>query len=125
MAWLFAAPQGGGATRNEMFKRQGIRYKMPALGNMRYLVDYLAEIGEAKLAGSELTPNGWVDIVAWQEATGLKLEPRDAKALKMLSEAYVLQHVRSKDKNCMEPGRRVAAPDVDEKIRKMVRLLRP
>jgi len=108
-----------------MLRRQGVKYKMPALGNMRYLIDYLAELGEAKLAGSDLAPNTWVDIVAWQDATGLRLEPRDAKALKMLSEAYVLQHMRSTDKNCPEPGGKVAAPDVDEKLRKMVRILRP
>ena len=76
---------------------------MPDIGDAGYLLDYLAEIGEARLIGESIVKIDWQEIYAWAQLTSTHLTPGETLALRRLSGAYVDQFYKSKDRGCFSP----------------------
>lgn len=55
-----------------------------------------------------LCPIGWRDIVAWQEVTGVELEPWLARLVRQLSAAYLAEYTAAEKPDRPAPY----APDV-------------
>lgn len=105
-AWLTTAPQN----KDEKDKREPVSRleQMKAKGETPlwppnpapYLTDWLMEIGPAVPGMAGLVGLGWRDLAAWQEITGIELEPWEARLLKGLSEIWASEqyHARSHDR---------------------------
>jgi len=98
-AWLNATPEraksdtsdGPRLSRLEaMRKAYGENYApdMPPL-DTDYLIGYLFEIGPTMAAGMGSGPITHEEILAWQELTGIELQPWEARFLRRLSLEYV------------------------------------
>lgn len=64
-----------------------------------HLVDWLFEIGPA--TGEH--PIGFADLVAWQDITGVELDPWEARTLRRLSAEYLAQRHASRDPGAPPP----------------------
>lgn len=65
-----------------------------------HITDWLLEIGPTGPDGSGL---GWRDLTAWQDITGIVLEPWEARLIKRLSGEYASMRVRGERHDCAAP----------------------
>jgi hypothetical protein len=115
MAWLHATPKPPEGTkraentksaiklsRHDQMKKAGITPKMPP-NPMPHMIERLVEIGLTESNGMGAVPIGWATIDAWQRCTGIELDPWEAKLLRRLSAAYVVESRRAEDETCSPP----------------------
>ena len=97
-AWLDSTPEKGREPR-------GKRYvgALPPMGPMPELIEYLFAAGPVEHSGMGFSPLSWVELLAWQDATGVSLDPFEAQAVRDLSLAYVDQYERGKAATCPPP----------------------
>lgn len=100
--------------------------QLPEPGALEYLLNYLSEVGEAKVNGEHLCVIGWEDFSTWSAMTGIQLSPGETLALRRLSAAYVDQQWRSKDASCPSPtlDEERSRASVEKKIGSLFALLR-
>ncbi|WP_165913229.1 hypothetical protein [Novosphingobium sp. ST904] len=65
-----------------------------------YLTDWLIEIGPAAPGGD---PLGWRDLAAWQDITGIELEPWEGRLIRRLSTDFVSQRHKAEKADCPPP----------------------
>lgn len=70
---------------------------------LRYLTDWLFEIGPSVPVGMGEAPVGWTDMAAWQRLTGVELAPWEAKAIRAMSTAFIAQRNESRKPTCPAP----------------------
>lgn len=102
MAWLNAVPKppkgskrAEGAveqtlSRRDQLKRDGIEPKMPP-NPMPHLVARLVEIGLVSGGGMGPAPLSWEALDAWQRMTRVALAPWEARLLRSLSAAHIVE----------------------------------
>ena len=100
-------------------------YHLPEV-ELRYLLDVLSEIGEAKVGEKSLMPIEWIDIKSWADLTGSNLTPREYSVLKMLSHVYVRQYNESLEVNCPSPhlARLPDSATVEQKLKSLFAMFR-
>lgn len=82
--------------REEMLARK-VEVEMPPLDCGHHLLGYLYEFGPAMAGGMGAAPVTFAEMAAWQLATGVDLEPWEARLLRRLSSDYVAEsHQASK-----------------------------
>lgn len=137
MAWLYATPRSSdpkrpnSESRYQKFRRiadsgrDAPHLEMPEIEGGAYLIEYLAEIGEAKHGSTGIVPIEWIDIKAWQDVTGMVLNMWEAKTIKYLSAVYVNQYIEAGDPNCPPPwmSRAPDANQINAKLDTMMNLL--
>lgn len=98
MGWLAASPEtkqdkAKRQTRRERFTKRGLSMNPEDWGvDLRisgYLLEAVNELGWASSSGMGPIPLPWGEIHAYAAATGQKLAPWEARALRMISEAYI------------------------------------
>lgn len=65
---------------------------MPAIEFGQYLLDYAFEIGPSKSTGNGPMVIDWVDISAWCQLTGVKLDLWELLVVREISKAFVAQY---------------------------------
>jgi len=99
--------------------------ELPEVGALKYLVGYLAEVGEAQQTGEGIIATGWQDLKAWMELTGIRLTPFEALTLRRLSICYVSQFYRSEGVDCAPPVKQESYIEtVDRKLMQMFKTLK-
>lgn len=68
-----------------------------------FLVEYLMEIGPIVPAGMGAGSVSWRDIAAWQDCTGILLEPWQAKLIRQLSSDYLNMSREAEKPECPAP----------------------
>lgn len=115
MAWLAATPkppegtkrasrQAETVSRLETLRRKKIEPQLPPISDP-YIVNRLVEIGLTGSTGMGAVPLSWGEIVAWQQATGLHLDPWEARIIRALSAAYIAEMRRAEAETCPPPWR--------------------
>jgi hypothetical protein len=57
-----------------------------------YLLGHFLEVGPAQAGGMGLAPVGYTELAAWQQLSGVPLQPWEARLLRHLSREYVAEH---------------------------------
>jgi len=65
-----------------------------------YLTDWLFDIGPSGPGGDTL---GWLDIAAWQEISGVDLEPWEGRLIRRLSGEYGSMKYKAEKADCPAP----------------------
>jgi hypothetical protein len=68
-----------------------------------YLIAYLFEFGPASGNGMGIVPVSGMELAAWQQNTGVELQPWEARALLRLSREYVAQVQLAEKDGCVAP----------------------
>lgn len=121
MAWLNAAPRPDNhrsgdpepPTRIAEMAAADMAPPIPP-NSLKYLTDWLFEIGPCVAAGMGAGAIGWRDLAAWQDLTGIELMPWEARLLRTLSRAFVDQSWRSEKPDCPAPW---LPPELDAESR--------
>ena len=92
-AWLAATPEGADKSRSEALNGE---HEMPPIECFDWLINILFEIG----AGLS-----YRDIKDFMEVTGVILSQEECSMLKGLSDQYMSQYSKSRDKKCPAPYR--------------------
>ena len=96
LAWLHARPKSisgkpGDTPRLQTLQARGVDPDLPDPGPAGYLAGYLWEIGPTVSGGMGPAPIGWRDMQAWQDVTGMQLQPWEARLLRQCSQVYIAQ----------------------------------
>ena len=94
MAWLMATPEKQKQSRYKQLVGEDEHHpslELPPVDFGAYLVEYLQELGFCSYQGMGATPISFLEIQAWQQATGLVLSPWEVLAIHTLSSDYVGQ----------------------------------
>jgi len=117
LAWLHATPKPDARSKRgrtepdaprpsriEKYKARKIEPRMPP-NPAPHLTDRLIEIGITEAAGMGAGPISWLTIDAWKRATGVPIEPWEARLLRRLSSAYLAESRRAEAEACPPPWR--------------------
>jgi hypothetical protein len=103
-------------SRAEAWKRKGIEPRMPPI-DAEYLIGYLWEAGPTMPGAAGAVPLTQSELRAWQENTGVDLQPWEVRILRRLSCDLVAEMRRAEDPVATPPyGELVRAPDLEDKI---------
>lgn len=109
VGWLHAAPEKSNphdktepVSRIEAMQRRGETPLLPP-NPAPYLTDWLMEIGPVTYSAMGSSPIGWPDLAAWQDLTGIELEPWEARLLRRLSGCYAAETQAAKKRDRAAP----------------------
>ena len=116
MAWLAATPKPPEGTKRASAKDQDKRSRLERMkadkieptmppNPMPHLISRLIEIGITEAGGMGPVPLSWREIVAWQEATRVRLAAWEARLMRQLSLTYISESRRAEDETCPAPYR--------------------
>ena len=103
-------------TRLQTLRDQGMQPDLPNAGLAAYLVDYLFEAGPVVSNAMGTQPLGWPELAAWQQGTGIELQPWEARALKILSTAYLASAQAAQAYDCPPPWSTKPVPEARDRI---------
>lgn len=115
MAWLHATPKPPEGTKQpanqpprlsriDALKRDKIEPRMPP-NPAPHIITRFIEMGISEANGMGASPLSWREIMAWQEATCIRLPPWEARLMRRLSSEYLAQYHRSESETCPPPWR--------------------
>jgi len=101
--------------------------ELPPLDAAAHLIGYLFEVGPMQAQGMGLGPISHSEIRAWQETSGIDLQPWEARFLRKLSGEYVAEvhEAEKQDRPAPWAGaaeQKLVASDLKETIRRMTKL---
>lgn len=76
--------------------------EMPPL-NAPHLLGYLFEIGPVMAAGMGSGPITHEELQAWQQGTGIELQPWEVRTLRRLSQEYLTESHKAEKSDCPAP----------------------
>lgn len=103
---------------------------VPDVDNGGYLLKCFMEVGPAMRGDSGAMPVSFQEINAWSQATSTPLTPWEANTIRKLSDDYVVQLIKSRDRYCPAPYYRDDRPvqtqrqEVEEKFRSLAKRYR-
>lgn len=124
VAWLNTTPERAKHDKSEAprltrletmrreFKDDDYHPEMPPLDGAAFLLSYLFELGPTQAAGMGAAPISHQEIAAWQELTGIVLQPWQARFLRRLSGEYVAESHKAEKRECPAPWRAADAKPV-------------
>ena len=75
--------------------RNGITPRLPPVGHGAHLLRYLNEVGPVMGTGMGAVPLTYAELRAWQDRTGLELQPWEVLTLRRLSKDYAAESARA------------------------------
>ena len=82
---------------------EGIIPMMPPLPEGLPYIDWLMDAGPIESAAAGSSAIGWRTLQAWQEGTGIALEPWEARLLRRLSGDWLREAERARKPDCPAP----------------------
>lgn len=130
-AWLQAARvvttktgQAKKPSRLAELIQQGIDPDRPPI-DAHYLVDYLFDAGPVLAGGMAITALDHVALLAWQQNTGIHLNPWQVRTLRHLSGEYAAMLTDANEPDCPSPWQpEIEEPDRSEVGKKVQTALR-
>lgn len=110
MAWLHAVPKAPEkkqvkpkeGSRLATLKEQGREPRLPEAA-LKYLVDYLLEVGPTEQGGFGPKPLSHVELMAWQINMHRRLQPYEVDFLRRLSVTWCVESQRAQDPVALPP----------------------
>lgn len=102
-------------------KAEGIEPELPALEVGSHLITHLFEVGPVSVGMGSASPISWVDLAAWQEQTGVELQPWEARLVRRLSREYASETQRAQDPAAASPLAILATEKVRETVARHTR----
>lgn len=68
-----------------------------------WILEQLMEIGLFEVSGMDRVPLSWREINEWQRATGVPLQPWQARLMRRLSADYLAELRRAENLHCPPP----------------------
>jgi hypothetical protein len=90
-------------TRAEKIQKNGGKPLMPDVGDAEYVITYWQDLGMVEMGGMSAVPLSAKEIVSWQQCTGVQLEAWEFRAIKQMSQAYLVQSKESEKPECQPP----------------------
>lgn len=82
-----------------------------------HMIDYFTEVGPLVYGGMSAAPLPETEIAAWQSNTGIELSNWEARTLRSMSKAYLLEMQAAKDPARRPPfGQLQRNPNVDTQL---------
>lgn len=80
-----------------------------------HITDWLLEIGPLSREGGQI---GWPDLTAWQQISGIELEPWEGRLIRRLSGEYATMRIRAEKSDCVAPyaGEEKDMPSVRDRV---------
>jgi len=104
MRWIWKPEWAGDVSVSTVeVLREQYMPEMPPLEQGGYLVSYLLEIGPTMASGMGAGPISYEAILAWQELTGIALQPWEMRFLRRLSGEYLSESRRAEKRGCVPP----------------------
>lgn len=117
MAWFNATPRPDPRSRRgqrdsdaptlsraEQRKRDGLALPMPP-NPAPHIIDRLVEMGLTEAAGMGVAPISWATLHSWQQVTGIRLPAWEARMMRKLSTAYLVESRKAEAETCPPPWR--------------------
>ena len=76
---------------------------MPDVGDAQYVITYWQDLGIVEMGGMSAVPLSAKEIFSWQQCTGVELEAWEFRAIKQMSQAYLVQSKESESIECEPP----------------------
>jgi hypothetical protein len=136
MAWLHATPKPDARSRRgrddpahprlsriDDLKRKKILPSMPP-NPAPHITDWLIEMGLTEAAGMGTAAISSRELAAWQDNTGIRLEPWVGRLIRQLSKTYIAEGRLAESENCPAPWRApVSQREVDIEEAQLRKLL--
>lgn len=71
---------------------------LPSLDDLSYMAGIAEDVG---IAGKE--PIQWSEIYSYIQCSGVELTPWESDTLRKMSQAYLMQSIKSQDPKCLSP----------------------
>ena len=132
-AWLAAIPDSAAhekqnrASRIERLRQQHkddeYEPEMPPLSGAAHVVAYLYEVGPVIAAGMGAGPITHVELRSWARLIGVKLRPWEARFIRRLSAAYLVELHAAEQPDRPSPWGAVRAQHVARTMREQIAAL--
>lgn len=76
---------------------------MPDVGDAEYVITYWQDLGMVEMGAMGPIPLSASEIISWQQCTGVDLEAWEYRAIKQMSQAYLMQAKESEKPECEPP----------------------
>ena len=76
---------------------------MPDVGDAEYVITYWQDLGMVEMGGMGSIPLTAKEIISWQQCTGVELAAWEYRAIKQMSQAYLMQSKESEKLDCEPP----------------------
>jgi len=90
-------------TRAEKIQENGGRPMLPDVGDAEYVITYWQDLGMVEMGAMGPVPLSAREILSWQECTGVELSAWEYRAIKQMSQAYLMQAKESEKPECKPP----------------------
>jgi hypothetical protein len=90
-------------TRAEKIQKNGGKPLMPDVGDAEYVITYWQDLGMVEMGAMGPIPLSAREILSWQECTGVELEAWEYRAIKQMSQTYLMQAKESEKPECVPP----------------------
>jgi len=90
-------------TRAEKIQKNGCRPLLPDVGDAEYVITYWQDLGMVEMGAMGPVPLSAREILSWQECTGVELSAWEYRAIKQMSQAYLMQAKESEKPECEPP----------------------
>ena len=90
-------------TRAEKIQKNGGRPLLPDVGDAEYVITYWQDLGMVEMGAMGPVPLSAREILSWQECTGVELSAWEYRAIKQMSQAYLMQAKESEKPECEPP----------------------
>lgn len=100
----------------------GAKPDLPPLpATLQQIVGLLFDVGPVSNGGQGAVPLTWLDLQAWQSATGLCLPPWQLRLLRRLSADYLMELNRGASVDAPPPWERDLTPDRRKRVAKHIK----
>ena len=90
-------------TRAEKIQKNGGRPLLPDVGDAEYVITYWQDLGMVEMGAMGPIPLSAREILSWQECTGVELSAWEYRAIKQMSQSYLMQAKESEKPECEPP----------------------
>jgi hypothetical protein len=98
-------------TRLQTLRAKNEAPELPEMGLGAYLAEHLFDAGPVSMAAMGAVMLTWPDLRHWQEATGVDLQPWEARGLRRLSGEYLSSATEAEEANCPAPWSLAPTPE--------------
>lgn len=90
-------------TRAEKIQKNGGRPLLPDVGDAEYVITYWQDLGMVEMGAMGPVPLSAREIISWQQCSGVELEAWEFRAIRQMSQSYLMQAKESEKPECEPP----------------------
>ncbi|WP_430233962.1 hypothetical protein [Nitrosomonas communis] len=105
--------------RIDQLRKYGISKLLPPLGEIEYLANHWRNAGYVMASGMGPAPLTSQELIAWQEGSGISLNPWEFSTVLSMSRKYITRFINGAEYGAQAPFDigHITSSDVDDSIR--------